>query len=123
MNPEEYIKNYEQALATQDWSQVEPLIHEDACVTFSNGAVHKGRTEVRKAFEKNFSLIKDETYVITNVHWVLRSLETAVYLFDFNWNGIINDQPASGSGRGTSILIKENDKWKLLAEHLGPKPS
>lgn len=123
MNPEEYIKNYEQALATQDWSQVEPLIHEDACVTFSNGAVHKGRTEVRKAFEKNFSLIKDETYVITNVHWVLRSLETAVYLFDFNWNGIINDQPASGSGRGTSVLIKENDKWKLLVEHLGPKPS
>lgn len=123
MNPEEYIKNYEQALATQDWSQVEPLIHEDACVTFSNGAVHKGRVEVRKAFEKNFSLIKDETYFITNVHWVLRSLETAVYLFDFNWNGIINDQPASGSGRGTSVLIKENDKWKLLVEHLGPKPS
>lgn len=123
MNPEEYIKNYEQALATQDWSQVEPLIHEDACVTFSNGAVHKGRVEVRKAFEKNFSLIKDETYFITNVHWVLRSLETAIYLFDFNWNGIINDQPASGSGRGTSVLIKENDKWKLLVEHLGPKPS
>ncbi len=121
MNPEDFIRAYESALASQDWSQVDPLVHADACVTFSNGAVHKGKHEVQKAFEKNFSLIKDETYSINNVHWVMKSPETAIYLFEFNWSGIINDKPASGGGRGTSVLVDEDGKWKLLVEHLGPK--
>ena len=123
MSAEEFIRAYEQALASQDWGKVNPLVHENACVTFSNGSVHKGKVEVRSAFEKNFSLIKDEKYSISNVHWVKKDSETAVYLFDFSWSGIINDKPASGVGRGTSVLIKENDKWQLLVEHLGPKPS
>ena len=123
MEPEEFIRDYEHALATQDWSQVEPLVHNDACVTFSNGAVHKSKSEVQKAFETNFSLIKDEQYSISNVHWVMKSPEMAVYLFEFNWSGIINEKSASGSGRGTSVLVKEADWWLLLVEHLGPKAS
>jgi ketosteroid isomerase-like protein len=123
MDPEEFIRAYEQALATQDWRNVEPLVHNNACVTFSNGTVHKGKREVQIAFEKNFLLIKDEEYSITNLHWVIKSSETAVYLFDFSWSGLINDRQASGSGRGTSVLVKESDKWQLLVEHLGPKPA
>lgn len=123
LNPEEFIRSYEQALATQDWTNVESLVHNNACVTFSDGTVHKGKSEVRSAFERNFSLIKDERYLITNVHWVAIGSEMAVYLFDFSWSGMINDRQASGSGRGTSVLIKEEDKWQLLVEHLGPKAS
>ena len=123
MEPEDFVRTYEYALATQDWNRVEPLVHTDACVTFSNGTVHKGKAEVQKAFENNFALIKDEKYSITNVHWVMKSPETAVYLFEFNWSGIINDKPASGAGRGTSVLIKSGEKWQLLVEHLGPKSS
>ena len=73
MNPEDFIRAYEQALGTQDWRQVDPLVHDDACVTFSNGTVHKGMSQVRSAFERNFSSIKNETYAITNVHWVMKS--------------------------------------------------
>ena len=123
MNAEEFIQVYEQALATQDWMNVDPLVNENACFTFSNGTVHKGKPAVRKAFESNFSSIKDEEYSISNVHWVSKGYEMAVYLFEFNWSGLINDKPVSGSGRGTSVLIKENDKWQLLVEHLGPKAS
>ena len=123
MEPEEFIRDYECALAAQDWRQVEPLVHSDACVTFSNGTVHKGKPQVQKAFEANFSSIKDEQYSISNVQWVVKSRETAVYLFEFNWSGIINERPASGSGRGTSVLIKEADRWLLLVEHLGPRTS
>ena len=123
MDPEEFIRAYQQALASQDWTNVDPLVHENASVTFSNGTVHKGKSEVRRAFEKNFSLIKDEEYSIANVHWVTKSSEMAVYLFDFSWSGLINERQASGSGRGTSVLIKESDRWQLLVEHLGPKPA
>lgn len=123
MSPEEFIRAYEQTLATQNWMNVNLLVHNNACVTFSNGTVHKGKPEVRTAFEMNFSLIKDEEYSISDMHWVMIGSEMAVYLFDFSWSGIINDQQASGSGRGTSVLIRENDKWQLLVEHLGPKAS
>lgn len=123
MTPEEFIRAYEGALASQDWRQVEPLVHAEACVTFSNGTVHKGKAAVQKAFEHNFSLIKDETYSITDIHWVMKSDLTAVYLFEFQWSGLINGKPAQGAGRGTSVLIREAGAWQLLVEHLGPKGS
>jgi ketosteroid isomerase-like protein len=120
MTPDEFLHRYERALATQQWSAVDPLVHRDACVSFSNGAVHKGKPAVRAAFEANFSAIEDETYRISNVHWVLCGTEVAVYLFDFAWSGRIDGKAARGAGRGTSVLIRDGNDWKLLAEHLGP---
>ncbi len=107
---------------TQQWSTVAPLFHEDVCVTFSDGTF-KGKAEVQQAFERTFSLIKDETYVISNLHWVTKRADYAVCLFTFSWSGIINGQQASGSGRGTSVLVNEAGRWLLLTEHLGPNPA
>lgn len=123
MTPEEFIHAYEEALASQQWVAVEPLIHESACVTFSNGAVHIGKAAVRGAYEANFSAIEDEEYRISNVHWVRRGEDLAVYLFDFTWSGRIDGRDAKGAGRGTSVLVRRGSGWQLLAEHLGPTRS
>jgi hypothetical protein len=69
MTAEEFIVLYEEALATQRWATVESLIHENACVTFSTGTVHKGKPAVRSAFERNVSAIEWQEYRISNVHW------------------------------------------------------
>lgn len=122
MTPEEFITAYASALASQDWNVVEPLVHPDACVTFSNGTVHEGRPAVRAAFTRNFSLIKNEQYSISNVRWVRKSDDFAAYLFDFTWKGVIGGEPAGGAGRGTCAIVREQDGWKLLIEHLGPRP-
>jgi len=121
MTPDNFIEKYEAALATQDWQQVAPLVHPEACVTFSSGIVHIGKEAVRRAFESNFAAIKDETYAIENVHWVRKERDTAVYLFTFHWSGIINGEPASGAGTGSSVLINSENGWLLLVEHLGLK--
>ncbi|MBU1050154.1 nuclear transport factor 2 family protein [Candidatus Bipolaricaulota bacterium] len=121
MTPEDFIRAYEYALGTQDWSVVEPLIHPDACVTFSTGSVHKGKPAVQRAFEANFMSIKSEVYAVSNVHWVTKSADIATYLFEFDWSGMIQGQQAHGAGRGTSVLVNEGGKWQLLVEHLGPK--
>ena len=120
MTPDDFVRGYEAALASQRWSEVDPLVHDDVCVTFSSGAVHKGRAAVRRAFETNFASIEDERYRISNVHWVLRSEQAAAYLFDFAWSGRIRGRAAEGDGRGTAVLIHDGGGWKLLAEHLGP---
>jgi len=120
MNPEEFIEKYEAALATQNWQSVAPLIHKDACVTFSSGEYFQGTIAVQKAFERNFKLIEDEKYAISDLHWVRKSEKYAVCTYAFHWQGLIDGKPASGSGRGTTTIIQEDGKWLLLAEHLGP---
>ncbi len=117
---EEFIPLYESALASRGWHAVDPLVHNDACVTFSTGPVPIGKAAVRKAFESNFAAIADEEYRISNVRWVHRGSEIAVHLFDFSWTGRIGGRRASGSGRGTSVLRRDDDGWKLFVEHLGP---
>jgi ketosteroid isomerase-like protein len=121
MNSDDFIAAYEKALATQDWSKVDPLVSENACVTFSSGTVHRGKEAVQRAFERNFQAIADETYKISNVHWVFRDEFYAAYLFEFDWTGIIDGKSARGGGVGTCVVVKENEQWKLLIEHLGPR--
>ncbi len=123
MNPEEFIPAYEKALATQNWEKVEPLVSESASVTFSDGSVHLGKSNVKTAFENNFRKIKNEDYAVKHIRWLSREENFAVYLFDFYWTGIVNGKSISGSGIGTSVLIKEDNSWKLLTEHLGKKPN
>ena len=122
MSATDFVRSYELALATQDWGAVDPLVHHDASVTFSDGSVHKGKDAVRAAFERNFRAIVGERYRITNVHWLLQSEHAAVYLFDFHWTGTIDGHSASGAGRGTTVIVRGGGGWQLLTEHLGPAP-
>ena len=121
MKPEDFITAYQNAITSQDWKRVEPLISNHASVTFSNGSVHIGKNKVRKAFENNFSKIRNEEYSISNVNWLRVEENYAVYLFQFSWTGIVNGKSVSGKGIGTSVLIKEDSDWKLLTEHLGKR--
>ena len=82
--------------------------------------MHIGKAAVQRAFDGNFAAIADEDYRISNVRWVRRGLEMAVYLFDFSWTGRIGGRPSSDSGRGTSVLHRDDYGWRLLVEHLGP---
>ncbi len=119
MKPEQFIIDYERALGTQEWENVAALMHPDICVTFSTGSVHKGIAEVKAAFEHNFAMIKSEVYKISDVHWVVKTTAVAVYVFNYQWQGVIDGRPAAGQGRGTATLVAEDGCWKLLAEHLG----
>ena len=115
----DFIAAYEQALATQNWQEVAPLIHERCVATFSEGT-YVGKAAVESAFRRTFSLIEDEKYRIDQVHWVLERPNTAAMVFRFQWSGLVDGQPASGAGRGTSVLVKQEGRWQLLCEHLGP---
>lgn len=119
MSPELFIASYEQALASQNWHKVSPLISDRVCVTFSNGTVHRGKEKVKAAFENNFAKIKSEKYEMHNVSWLTINDSYAVYIFKYQWTGIIDDKNHSGNGVGTSVIIKEDNNWKLLTEHLG----
>ena len=96
---DDWPKAYERALATQRWSDVDPLVHDDVCATFSDGSRYEGRTAVRGAFERNFAAIQDEKYAVSNLTWIRRGADHAVYVFEFAWSGLIGGQPSGGAGR------------------------
>ncbi|MGJ8633107.1 MAG: nuclear transport factor 2 family protein [Luteolibacter sp.] len=121
MKPKEFVALYERALATQDWAQVDPLLHANCTVTFSSGSCHRGKKEVQAAFQKNFNLIADEEYSISELHWVVTTENFAVFTYTYDWSGLINGEKASGSGRGTSTIMMQNGTWVLVSEHLGLK--
>lgn len=123
MKAEEFVKIYEVALNKPEWNVVESLISKEVSITFSDGSVHIGKDKVQEAFERNFSIVKNEKYAIENITWLKIEGNYAVYLFDFNWSGIIDGKLISGNGIGTSVIIKESGVWKLLTEHLGKKPN
>jgi ketosteroid isomerase-like protein len=119
---EVHLRAYEAALGTQDWAEVEPLLHDDVCVTFSNGAFHNGKEAVRSAFSRNFELIADEHYELSDVVWIADEPSYAVCAYRVRWSGLIDGKAAAGGGRGTSVVVKDGGRWLVLAEHLGPEP-
>lgn len=119
LTPAELLADYEKALASQRWSVVEPLLHDNICVTFANGTF-KGKAAVRTIFEQNFRSIEDERYAITDLHWAYQSATSAIALYEFHWQGMIDGEAASGGGRGTTALVFEQGRWLIITEHLGP---
>ena len=116
--PDAFPAAYEAALRSQRWERVAPLMHDEACVTFSTGAVHRGKAAVQRAFEANFAAIENEDYRISELAWRDRTADRASYTFRFAWSGRIAGQPASGAGTGSITLVRCEDGWRLLAETL-----
>lgn len=116
--PDELMREYEQAANRHDLEGTLRLIDKDAVYLFSDGTTHAGKDAVERAIRRNFDAIQDEVYSIGNLTWLVKEAEAAACVYDFSWRGQINGRPASGSGRGTSVLRRSGGEWKVVHEHL-----
>jgi ketosteroid isomerase-like protein len=110
---------YKSALATQRWDEIAPLIHQDACFIFSEGT-YFGKAAIEPAFRATFDLIKSEQFAIAEVVWTYVHDDSAACTYRFEWSGVIAGKPASGKGRGTTVVVRVGDQWQIIHEHLGP---
>jgi hypothetical protein len=113
----EFIKAYEKANNSHVWSNVEPFITSDATYWFTDGSF-SGMEEIKGAIQNTFNKIRDETYAISDVQWPVQSDAIAVCTYTFHWEGTVDGVKKSGSGRGTNVLVKNNDAWQIAHEHL-----
>lgn len=118
---EEFIKNYEIATNSHDFSKVKPLIEDNAIFYFSDGSF-TGVDNIRQAFEKTWEKVKNEIYLIKDVEWLVNSDKVAVCVYNFHWTGSIDGLLRQGNGRGTNVLIKTDTGWKIMHEHLSKQP-
>jgi ketosteroid isomerase-like protein len=122
MTPADFLREYEQKINTHRFDHVAPLIAEDAIFWFNDGSFG-GLDQIRAAFEKTWNLIREERYAVEDVQWIAVGQEVAVCIYVFRWEGLIDGRPQWGTGRGTSVLRKEDERWVVAHEHLSPMPA
>jgi ketosteroid isomerase-like protein len=118
MTPDEFLLEYESSGRTGGVEHTLRLIDDNAVYWFSDGTAHVGKAAVERAIRRNFELIKDEAYQISDVVWVAQSAEIAACVYRFDWSGTLGGVPASRSGRGTAVLARKGESWVVVHEHL-----
>ena len=123
MTPDEFIHEYENFNRTHGLEHTLRLIDENAVYWFSDGSCHIGKSAIEEAIRHNFETIEDDDYHISDIVWVAQSSDFASCIYGFDWSGTVRGAPASGSGRGTSVLARSGDSWVVVHEHLSKGPN
>jgi ketosteroid isomerase-like protein len=123
MTPAEFIREYETSGRVHGIEHTLSLIADNAVYWFSDGTSHVGKGAIERAIRRNADTIKGETYRISDVVWVAESADFAACIYRFDWSGMVHGNPASGSGRGTSVLDRRGDSWVVVHEHLSKGPT
>src|SRR4051794_39559653 len=116
MSPADFMRLYESAANARDLEMMLNLIADDAVFLFSDGSAHTGKDAIRKAIQANFDAVQEDIYRISNVTWLGKSETLAACVYDFKWSGTIGAKPASGAGRGTSVLRRVDGDWRVAHE-------
>ena len=119
---ETVLRSYEERINRHDFDLLVELIAPDAVFWFSDGS-YTGHGEIRAAFEKTWAALSNDTYWLTDLTWIARSDDAAACIYTFNWKTIIDGEPQSGSGRGTTVLARGAAGWQIVHEHLSGNPA
>jgi ketosteroid isomerase-like protein len=117
----ETLARFEAAANSADFDRVAPLIADDAVYWFTDGSF-EGLDDVRRAFERTWGRIREETYRIHDVRWIAVSEAVAVCVYRFTSSGLVTGVPLVATGRGTNVLVREGGVWKIVHEHLSEDP-
>lgn len=118
MTARETLAAYADRINRQDFDLLVDLIAPDAVFWFSDGT-HRGIAAIRAAFEATWRLMgDDEHYWLNQLEWIAEGDNTAACTYRFNWTA----GGASGSGRGTTVLRRVDDRWRIAHEHLSRNP-
>ncbi len=119
---ETVLRAYEERINRHDFDLLVDLIAPDAVFWFSDGS-HKGHAAIRAAFEKTWAVLANDTYWLTELNWIATGGDAAACIYRFNWKTIIDGEPRSGSGRGTTVLVRRAAGWQIVHEHLSRNPA
>jgi hypothetical protein len=114
----QFLKRFEEASATQLFANVAGMIHPNALFRFNDGD-YRGLEAIQRAFESTWTQeVKDERYCLSDIEVVSIDINSAVATFHFNWSGAGPQGPFQIVGRGTSLLVLQDGKLKVMLEHL-----
>ena len=114
----DFLQQFVDASATQSFANVAEMIHPNAMFRFNDGD-YRGLEAIQGAFESTWAHdIKDERYYLSHIEVMSIDTDSAAATFQFNWSGAGTQGPFQIVGRGTSVLVRHQDKLKVMVEHL-----
>lgn len=122
MTPQDLLKQYESLINLHRFDAVAPLIAEGAVFWFNDGSF-AGLEAIRSAFERTWAGLPDETYWLTDLRWIASGDTAASCIYQFNWKAKVDGLDAAGIGRGTTVLHKGINGWRIVHEHLSGMPN
>jgi ketosteroid isomerase-like protein len=123
MSARNVLAAYADVINRQSFDLLTDLIAPDATFWFSDGT-HRGIADIRAAFEATWKVMgPDEHYWIDQHEWIAEGDKAAACTYRFNWETTFEGRPASGSGRGTTVLKRVGDRWWIVHEHLSSNPA
>jgi hypothetical protein len=84
MTPAEFLIEYESSNRKGGVEHTLRSIGQNTIYWFSDGTSHVGKAAIERAIRRNFELIADETYRISDVVWVAQSSDIAACTFRFD---------------------------------------
>jgi len=122
MSATDVLQAYTDRINRQDFDLLTELIAPDATFWFSSGT-HRGIAAIRRAFEATWQAMgPDERYWLDQLEWIAEGDSAAACIYRFNWQTLADGKPISGSGRGTTVLKRVDDRWWIVHEHLSRYP-
>lgn len=122
MSARDVLDAYTNRINRQDFDLLTDLIAPDATFWFSNGT-HSGLAAIRAAFEATWRVMgSSERYWLDELEWIAEGDSTAACIYRFNWEVMVEGKRDSGSGRGTTVLRRVDDRWWIVREHLSRWP-
>lgn len=114
-----FMSSYQDVLNTTDWYKLSAYFHEDCALLYSDGT-YFGKPAVKKAFQKMYALMKNGKYVISNVKSAVITEKYCACVFHFRWSAQIYGHLISGEDRVSCYLVKVDNAWQIVNQHLGP---
>jgi ketosteroid isomerase-like protein len=122
MSARDVLRAYEDRINRQDFALLTDLIAPDATFWFSDGT-HSGIAAIRAAFEATWQVMgPSERYWLDQPEWIAEGDSAAACIYRFNWEITVEGKRDSGSGRGTTVLQRADDRWWIVHEHLSRFP-
>lgn len=112
-DPKDFLNEYIRRTNLHQFDAVAPLIDDDAVYWFSSGS-YRGLNAIQTAFERTWATIQNEQYAIEDLEWLMVDDLIATCIYTYRWKGSIDGVAREGTGRGTNVLRKDNEQWRIL---------
>jgi ketosteroid isomerase-like protein len=120
-----FLNHFEEIAREKNFDLVADMIHERAVFRFNDGDFI-GRPAVRAAFEKTWAsstgTSDEEKFHLSDIVVVATDTNAAAATYHWNWEGISQGKRFAVQGRGTRVLVREGERWRIVHEHLSRMP-
>ena len=117
-SPADYKRELVRRMNAKDLAGTMELIADDAVYFWSNGAAMFGKDEIAEGIKDVSETIQNDVYEVLDLTWLIETPDVAVAVYRFQWTGEVDGEPASGRGRGASVLRRIDGEWRTVHENL-----